>query len=375
MRLPSLVFLLLPLVSLGLAAPLHEERPLSLPRETEQIEYPDVQDIMRRVDETDTLSEVEKRQVYDLVLRSPNPTSEVMNIMARAPSCTDMGRKVLSFVGAKKLEYGAIPFSSPPPFYVLLHSSMSSCGRFSLTFTFPRIVAVTSMVGGWVNVICNHYGATECEWWAHTIVIFISTIGTGAWLKDGALGQPAKRGLPDPAWADYMNTTLHSIGASYTELEHVDLSSWNQRRDTSDTPTLTHRSVARGFQSGGSSHDIAFNHFSNGDMSLHLGSPNQTLSSNPHLDNNKRASSVNNKGLKIVYSRKVYSTGITQTEARKMGQDLANDWAQRATTRKMGDYIGAIKNGNKLVVDFRIIPETKGFALNYEEVNVCPAKP
>lgn len=115
MRLPSLVFLLLPLVSLGLAAPLHEERPLSLPRETEQIEYPDVQDIMRRVDETDTLSEVEKRQVYDLVLRSPNPTSEVMNIMARAPSCTDMGRKVLSFVGAKKLEYGGIPFSFPPP--------------------------------------------------------------------------------------------------------------------------------------------------------------------------------------------------------------------------------------------------------------------
>lgn len=104
MRLPSLVFLLLPLASLGLAAPLHEERSLSLPREAEQVEHLDVQDIMRRVDETDALSEVEKRQVYDLVLRSPNPASEVMNIMARAPTCREMGNKVISFVGQRKLQ-------------------------------------------------------------------------------------------------------------------------------------------------------------------------------------------------------------------------------------------------------------------------------
>lgn len=253
---------------------------------------------------------------------------------------------------------------------------MSSCGRFSLTFSSPRIVAITTTTGGWVALLCNHYGSTECEFWAHTIVTFVSTLLTGAYVSEGALGEapPAKRGLLDPAWAGYMNTTLHNVGSSYAELEHVDLSSWNQRRDTSDTPTLAHRSVARGFQTEGSSHDVAFNHFSNGDMSLHLGSPNQTLSSNPHLDNTKRASSVNSKGLKIVYSRKEHSTGFTQTEARKMGQDLANDWANRAATKKMGDYIGTFKDGNKLEVEFRIIPETKGFALNYEEVNVCAAK-
>lgn len=50
---------------------------------------------------------------------------------------------------------------------------------------------------------------------------------------------------------------------------------------------------------------------------------------------------------------------------------LEGKTATDANSMKMSDYIGLVKTDHQANFYFRIIPETKGFGLNYESVNVC----
>ncbi|OQD61890.1 hypothetical protein PENPOL_c014G09920 [Penicillium polonicum] len=54
-----------------------------------------------------------------------------------------------------------------------------------------------------------------------------------------------------------------------------------------------------------------------------------------------------------------------------MAHEIATNWALDAYAAPMSDYMGLVKTGNHPNFYYRIIPEVKGFGLNYESVDIC----
>lgn len=127
-----------------------------------------------------------------------------------------------------------------------------------------------------------------------------------------------------------------------------------------------HRAVVRDIKNGAFTHDVAFNHYSNGGTVLHLGGANETLAANPS-DLSKRTG-FGHEGFKISFTTR-QPTALTKSQQDDMANSIARDRSYRVFAAS--DYIGLVKDGHKADFYYRIIPEVRGFGLNYESVDVC----
>ncbi|KAI0009860.1 hypothetical protein F4779DRAFT_580246 [Xylariaceae sp. FL0662B] len=81
---------------------------------------------------------------------------------------------------------------------------------------------------------------------------------------------------------------------------------------------------------------------------------------------------ANSAGFKITWD--VVSKGHGVPEANGYNflcTQAANDWAERADSKNLGDYIGGLDFGSAGAMQFRIIPETKGFGDGHEDSKKC----
>lgn len=127
-----------------------------------------------------------------------------------------------------------------------------------------------------------------------------------------------------------------------------------------------HRAVVCGIKNGVFTHDVAFNHYSNGGTVLHLGGANETLAANPS-ELSKRTG-FGHEGFKISFTTR-QPAALTKPQQDDMANSIARDWASHVFATS--DYIGLVKDGHKADFYYRIIPEVLGFGLNYESVKVC----
>ena len=64
-------------------------------------------------------------------------------------------------------------------------------------------------------------------------------------------------------------------------------------------------------------------------------------------------------------------TDLPRDKQKAMAHEIATNWALDAYATPMSDYMGLVKTGNHPNFYYRIIPEVKGFGLNYESVDIC----
>lgn len=78
------------------------------------------------------------------------------------------------------------------------------------------------------------------------------------------------------------------------------------------------------------------------------------------------------KGKKIKISATTRAkTDLPRDKQKAMAHEIATNWALDAYAAPMSDYMGLVKTGNHPNFYYRIIPEVKGFGLNYESVDIC----
>ena len=119
----------------------------------------------------------------------------------------------------------------------------------------------------------------------------------------------------------------------------------------------------------GSASDIAFNYFDNGDLNLHFPGDAGTFSTGNAQDSplHKR---FDGAGFKVSATTRSKSP-LTRDQQKAMAHTIARDWASDAYAYLMADYMGLVRTDSHPNFYFRIIPEARGFGLNYESVDIC----
>ncbi|KAJ5369710.1 uncharacterized protein N7496_005802 [Penicillium cataractarum] len=179
-----------------------------------------------------------------------------------------------------------------------------------------------------------------------------------------------RRDLPSNTMWDALGPALQSDGWKFDTMEQIDVSNVSLTKRDSD-PSLVHRSIARNVavDDQGNTSDIAFNFFDNGDLNLHFAGDFGHLPSG--IDQSATMHRrFDGAGFKIAATTRVQSK-LTRDHERSMAYYIAQDWANDAYRMSMSDYIGLVKTDHTANFYFRIIPEIKGFGLNYESVNIC----
>jgi hypothetical protein len=168
-----------------------------------------------------------------------------------------------------------------------------------------------------------------------------------------------------------LGDSLKDSGYSFDSVEHVDVATLNLNKRDSD-PVLIDRSIFHNLAvENGTSSDIAFNHFDNGDINMdYAGDLGALPSSGKGGEAGDLQKRYNGAGFKIAWTSRLRSL-LTRDHQNQMARSIASDWGSRATHTDEGDYIGLVKTGHTANFYFRIIPELQGFGLNYESVNVC----
>lgn len=174
------------------------------------------------------------------------------------------------------------------------------------------------------------------------------------------------RGASATGYADSIKQWLHDERFNYENVEEVDVLTLAHQTRNLDEPDLRHRAIIRAIKSeGGFTHEVAFNHYGNGGTVLHLSGPNQTFAVDP--SSKIKRSGFGHEGFKISFTTRK-GARLTTAEQNDMAHAIAFDWSQQVFNTE--DYIGLVKDGHTADFYFRIIPEVKGFGLNYESVDV-----
>ncbi|KAE8387086.1 hypothetical protein BDV23DRAFT_186659 [Aspergillus alliaceus] len=229
-----------------------------------------------------------------------------------------------------------------------------------------RVIKSTTAQLGFLNIglvlaadICEHYHFDDCKWWIREIQWGINAIFSIAAAHGAVNGA-------DGVSPDQELQLLHDDRFNYDLVEEVDILAITYQKRSNDEPHLMHRSIVRGIKNEGFTHDVAFNHYTNGGTVLHLGGPNETLAADPSRLS-KRAG-FGHEGFKISFTTR-QGSALTKDEQDQMANDIARDWSERVF--QATEYIGLVKDGHKADFYYRIIPELQGFGLNYESVDVC----
>ncbi|KGO68426.1 hypothetical protein PITC_070510 [Penicillium italicum] len=226
------------------------------------------------------------------------------------------------------------------------------------------------MTTGLTKKICEDEGAPKCARIVGYVQSGLDIVFLVVGMSHGAVGtSPSAQNShfdPGPVRRD-LPTDIFSADALHAALQNDGL---NLEKRDSD-PRMTHRFIARNvtLDDQGSASDIAFNYFDNGDFNLHFAGDSGTLPAGNAQDSpiHKR---FNGAGFKISATTRNKSK-LPRDQRRAMANDIAKSWASEANSSPMSDYMGLVKTGHTPNFYFRIIPETQGFGLNYESVNLC----
>jgi hypothetical protein len=139
-----------------------------------------------------------------------------------------------------------------------------------------------------------------------------------------------------------------------------------------DERSANHQTVVRGLvdEEGGAPTDIAINDFGNGEFDLQYADfDTSSVAGENSTDIHKR---YDGSGIKVPFTTRKRSK-LTRAHQKQVSAEIARSWANFATTASyhMNDFFGLVKTGHEANFYFRIIPELKGFGLNYESVNAC----
>ena len=244
-------------------------------------------------------------------------------------------------------------------------------------------VAFINSAAGLAQQICEDQGAPGCAQYIGYIqhglnLIFILATHAHGAVGEGRSGEQSSVENGDvkraaPIELSGFGFALSDGGYSFDSVEHVDVATLKlDKRDDSD-PVLTHRSIFRsltGEEAGSPSSDVAFNYFDNGDVIMDYAGDMGTLAPDGQVETSGLQKRYAGAGFKISWTSRKRSL-LTRAHQNQMSYEIARDWADKAAFLGEGDYIGLVKTDHSANFYFRIIPETKGFGLNYESVNVC----
>ncbi|KAJ5392923.1 hypothetical protein N7465_011897 [Penicillium sp. CMV-2018d] len=302
--------------------------------------------------------------------------------VADIPSDTNLVSGELVGYGANEVE-----IRTPNEANVLEARVSGTCRRVGRVIsrygTSSAVVAVLHLTTSLAKDVCEGEGSPKCARYVGYVqggldIIFLligithGSVGTSSTAEESHFDPgPVRRGLPaDTPSADALHAALQNDGWIYDHLEQVDVSSLNLKKRDSD-PRMTQRMIARNvtLNDQGSASDIAFNYFDNGDLNLHFpgGSGTFPAGNAPDSPLHKR---FNGAGFKISATTRA-KTDLPRDKQKAMAHEIASNWALDAYAAPMSDYMGLVKTGNHPNFYYRIIPEVKGFGLNYESVDIC----
>jgi hypothetical protein len=169
-----------------------------------------------------------------------------------------------------------------------------------------------------------------------------------------------------------LETMFKEDGYRFDTIEAINLSELPLEKRDSE-PKLLSRTIIRGLidEESGEPTDIAINDFGNEDFDLQYGADFEALA----VDNETTSGlhkRYNGHGIKVPYTTRIRSK-LTRAHQRQMSAAIARDWGDKATTAgyRMNEYFGLVKTDHQANFYFRIIPEVRGFGLDYESVNAC----
>lgn len=183
----------------------------------------------------------------------------------------------------------------------------------------------------------------------------------------GALpeGLPSKRDVD--VQDAYLQWWLSSIGNSTVSYESITSISFDpvaenlKKRD--GDPSLVARVQLSGVRPAdtGDKVDLIADHFEDGMTVLNMP---------VGQDVGSLAKRYDGAGIKISYTTRVRSL-LSQAHQTEMANYLASAWQYLAINENMDEMIGFAETESYANFYYRVIPETKGFGLNYESVDVC----
>jgi hypothetical protein len=242
-------------------------------------------------------------------------------------------------------------------------------------------VAFVNGAFGLARRICAEEGSPDCARYLGYIqdglnLIFVyqayghGAVGEGSSGEQGSQERGSVKRSTSSGLSD-LGASLKDSGWSFDSVEHVDVATLNLNRRDSD-PVLTNRSIFRDLAGEhGTASDVAFNHFDNGDINMdYAGDLGKLPSSGKDGEAGDLQKRYNGAGFKISWTSRKRSL-LTRAHQNEMSYYIAKDWGSRAAHTDEGDYIGLVKTDHTANFYFRIIPESQGFGLNYESVNVC----
>ncbi|KZL66149.1 hypothetical protein CT0861_11227, partial [Colletotrichum tofieldiae] len=232
-----------------------------------------------------------------------------------------------------------------------------------------RAVVVFMVWGGdLAAAVCRLRGGQNCEDWALVIKLGFTMIYAMSDNTNGAV--PEKR----DGELDYTDTMralweqkFIDSGLTYDSIEVLPFDPEAAALDKRNgEPKLLGRIYFSGIvDDAGNKHEIIANHFEGNNTVLNLPGLNQaTLASR---DLSKR---VDGAGFKISYTTRGHSL-LTRSHQQEMSAMFASSWAIHSEMDSMDDFIGFAETDRHANFYFRIIPELRGFGLNYESVDIC----
>ncbi|KAE8154345.1 hypothetical protein BDV25DRAFT_136039 [Aspergillus avenaceus] len=214
------------------------------------------------------------------------------------------------------------------------------------------------------------HGDSTCDDWAtgirYSLLLVFALVH-----KDGA--EPAVRG-DSPArrsiGGSYLEIASSALGESGLQFASIEADENLPRveKRSSDEPDLVERFLIRGLhhaEMGPDPTNIWVNHYSNGDNTL------QIVPEDDQQDGNSTITKRWDKpGFKIAYTTR-NKAPLNENQALQMAKHISYKWRTLAIGNDISDFIGFVETGHTANFYFRIIPEHKGYGLNYESVDIC----
>ncbi|KAE8342106.1 hypothetical protein BDV24DRAFT_150612 [Aspergillus arachidicola] len=274
---------------------------------------------------------------------------------------------------------GELEVASPNPSGLTLRALQQrtpNCSR--VDYFISRITSVKAQVAfvtfgpEAAKYICRTitHGDPTCDDWAQGIRYALGLI-FAIFGKDGAEpavrpGEPVRR-INARSYLDIATTALKESSLQFASIEADDNLPSIEKR-SSDEPSLVERFLIRGLYHsdlGNEATNIWVNHYSNGDNILQIAPEDGQQDGNSTITRR-----WDKPGFKIAYTTRKKSP-LNEQDALKMAKHISMKWQGMAIGNDISDFIGFVETGHTANFYFRIIPEHKGYGLNYESVDIC----
>ncbi|KAE8366737.1 hypothetical protein BDV27DRAFT_143365 [Aspergillus caelatus] len=214
------------------------------------------------------------------------------------------------------------------------------------------------------------HGDPTCDDWAQGIRYALTLI-FAIFGKDGAEpavrpGDPVRR-INTRSYMDIATNALKESSLQFASIE-ADENLPSVEKRPSDEPHLVERFLIRGLYHadlGNDTTDIWVTHWSNGDNTLQIAPENGQQDGKSTLTRR-----WDKPGFKIAYTTRKTSP-LNEQDALKMARHISLKWQGMTLGNDISDFIGFVETGHTANFYFRIIPEHKGYGLNYESVDIC----